>query len=154
MGAVGSLAAVSLLGSPNPPATAQTTGPGSDAALPTAARRRGGALEVSSVGVGVQNVSRTYQTTIPTRPGMLNIIRTAFDRGATFFDAAEACGPHEAERILGEGVAPFRDEVVMCHRRREEDAIANFAEDGTVVPQKDPWGAELEAAGSPAPPWR
>ena len=39
---------------------------------------------------------------------MINIIRTAFDRGVTFFDAAEAYGPHEVERILGEGVAPFR----------------------------------------------
>jgi para-nitrobenzyl esterase len=37
---------------------------------------------------------------------------------------------------------------------RATDMIVNFAEDGTVVPQKDPWGAELDAAGSPAPPGR
>jgi para-nitrobenzyl esterase len=37
---------------------------------------------------------------------------------------------------------------------RATDVIANFAEDGTVVIQKDPWGAELDAAGSPAPPGR
>ena len=37
---------------------------------------------------------------------------------------------------------------------RAADVIANFAEDGTVVIQKDPWGAELDAAGSPAPPGR
>jgi para-nitrobenzyl esterase len=37
---------------------------------------------------------------------------------------------------------------------RASDVIVNFAEDGTVVPQKDPWGAELDAAGSPAPPGR
>lgn len=77
-------------------------------------RRRLGALDVSSVGIGVQNMSRTYQTTIPSRPEMLNIIRTAFDRGVTFYDAAEAYGPHEVERILGEGVAPFRDRVVIA----------------------------------------
>ena len=65
-------------------------------------------IEVSSVGLGVQNMSRTYQTTIPTRPEMFNIIRTAFDHGVTFYDAAEAYGPHEVERILGQGVAPFR----------------------------------------------
>jgi aryl-alcohol dehydrogenase-like predicted oxidoreductase len=47
---------------------------------------------------------------------MLNIIRTAFDRGVTFFDAAEAYGPHEVERILGEGVAPFRDKVVITSK--------------------------------------
>jgi aryl-alcohol dehydrogenase-like predicted oxidoreductase len=77
-------------------------------------RRRLGTLEVSSIGLGVQNMSRTYQTTIPTRAEMHNIIRTAFDRGVTFYDAAEAYGPHEVERILGEGVAPFRDKVVIA----------------------------------------
>jgi aryl-alcohol dehydrogenase-like predicted oxidoreductase len=79
-------------------------------------RRRLGALEVSSVGLGVQNMSRTYQTTVPYRPEMINIIRSAFDRGVTFFDAAEAYGPHEVERILGEGVAPIRDKVVIASK--------------------------------------
>ncbi|BAR55274.1 hypothetical protein NK6_2092 [Bradyrhizobium diazoefficiens] len=37
-------------------------------------------------------MSRTYQTTIPSRAEMLNIIHAAFDRGVTFFDAAEAYG--------------------------------------------------------------
>ena len=46
-------------------------------------------------------MSRTYQTTVPNRLEMLNIIRTAFDRGVTFYDSAEAYGPHEVERILG-----------------------------------------------------
>lgn len=79
-------------------------------------RRRLGTLEVSSVGLGVQNMSRTYQTTIPTRSEMFHIIRTAFDRGVTFYDAAEAYGPHEVERILGEGIAPFRDKVVITSK--------------------------------------
>jgi aryl-alcohol dehydrogenase-like predicted oxidoreductase len=79
-------------------------------------RRRLGKLEVSSVGLGVQNMSRTYQTTIPTRSEMWNIIRAAFERGVTFFDAAEAYGPHEVERILGEGIAPFRDKVVITSK--------------------------------------
>jgi len=64
----------------------------------------------------VQNMSRTYQTTVPARAEMHRIIRTAFDRGVTFFDAAEAYGPHEVERILGEGVAPFRNEVVITSK--------------------------------------
>lgn len=80
------------------------------------AGRKLGSLEVSSVGLGVQNMSRTYQTTIPSRPEMLGIIRKAFDSGVTFFDAAEAYGPHEVERILGEGVAPFRDKVVITSK--------------------------------------
>ncbi|ARD13750.1 MULTISPECIES: aldo/keto reductase [Pseudomonas] len=77
-------------------------------------RRRLGGLEVSSVGLGVQNMSRTYQTTIPNRPEMINIIRTAFDHDVTFFDSAEAYGPLEVERILAEAVAPFRDKVVIA----------------------------------------
>lgn len=79
-------------------------------------RRKLGPLEVSSVGLGVQNMSRTYQQTIPTRSEMFNIIRTAFDHGVTFFDAAEAYGPHEVERILGEGIAPFRNKVVITSK--------------------------------------
>ena len=70
-------------------------------------------LEVSNVGLGVQNMGRTYQTTIPSRPEMINIIRTAFDHGVTFFDTAEAYGPFECERILGEALVPFRNKVVI-----------------------------------------
>ncbi|RWM21458.1 MAG: aldo/keto reductase [Mesorhizobium sp.] len=114
LGAAGSLATAPLLSGTGSQAVAQATGSGSDAAAQASRRRKLGALEVSSVGIGVQNMSRTYQTTIPTRPEMINIIRTAFDRGVTFYDAAEAYGPHEVERILGEGVEPFRNEVVIA----------------------------------------
>jgi len=76
-------------------------------------RKLGKSLDVSAIGLGVQNMSRTYQTTIPSRPEMHKIIRTAFDNGLTFYDAAEAYGPHEVERILGEGIASFRDKVVV-----------------------------------------
>jgi aryl-alcohol dehydrogenase-like predicted oxidoreductase len=61
-------------------------------------------------------MARTYQTTIPARPEMINIIRTAYERGVTFFDTAEAYGPHECERILGEAIAPFRDKVVITSK--------------------------------------
>lgn len=77
-------------------------------------KRKLGSLEVSSIGLGVQNMSRTYQTTIPTRTEMHKIIRTAFDNGVTFFDAAEAYGPHEVEIILGEAVTSFRNEIVIA----------------------------------------
>ena len=79
-------------------------------------RRKLGSLEVSSVGLGVQNMSRKYETTVPYRPEMINVIRAAFDRGVTFFDAAEAYGPWEVERILGEGIKPFRDKVVITSK--------------------------------------
>lgn len=110
----GALAATPLLGCATTAATAQPGAQKQSAAPMTVGRRRLGKLEVSSVGHGVQNTSRTYQTTIPYRPEMIELVRTAFDRGVTFFDAAEAYGPHEVERILGEAVAPFRDQVVIA----------------------------------------
>lgn len=79
-------------------------------------RRKLGSLEVSSVGMGVQNMSRKYETTVPYRPEMINIIRAAYDHGVTFFDTAEAYGPFECERILGESIAPFRDKVVITSK--------------------------------------
>ena len=74
-------------------------------------RRRLGKLEVSAVGLGVQNMHRRYETTVPYRPEMISIIRAAYDRGITFFDCAEAYGPFENERILGEAIEPFRNKV-------------------------------------------
>lgn len=79
-------------------------------------RRKLGSLEVSSIGMGVQNMHRAYPTTIPYRPEMVNIIRAAHERGVTFFDTAEAYGPFENERILGEAIAAFRDKVVITSK--------------------------------------
>lgn len=79
-------------------------------------RRKLGTLEVSSVGFGVQNMSRSYETLVPYRPEMIRIIRAAFDRGVTFFDTAEAYGPFECERILGESIEPFRDKVKITSK--------------------------------------
>ena len=111
----GALAATPLLGIGSQALT-QPMAPSRPPAPATVGRRRLGKLEVSSIGLGVQNMSRKYETTVPYRPEMINIIRSAFDRGVTFFDAAEAYGPHEVERILGEGVAPFRDKVVITSK--------------------------------------
>lgn len=102
--AAGSLAATPLIAQAQDQALRATV----------AGRRKLGTLEVSSLGLGVQNMSRSYQTTIPSRPEMHRIIRTAYERGVTLFDAAEAYGPHEVERILGEGVAPFRNDIVIA----------------------------------------
>jgi hypothetical protein len=68
------------------------------------------------VGLGVQNMSRKYETTVPYRPEMINIIRTAYDHGVTFFDTAEAYGPLECERILGESIVPFRNKIVITSK--------------------------------------
>lgn len=76
-------------------------------------RKLGGTLEVSNIGLGVQNMHRTYQTTVPYRPEMIRIIQKAFDSGITLFDTAEAYGPFECERILGEATASFRNKIVI-----------------------------------------
>ena len=112
----GALTAAPLLSGAATQALAQAAVPSRPAAPAPIGRRRLGKLEVSSIGLGVQNMSRKYETTVPYRPEMINIIRTAYDRGVTFFDAAEAYGPHEVERILGEGVAPFRDKVAITSK--------------------------------------
>jgi aryl-alcohol dehydrogenase-like predicted oxidoreductase len=61
-------------------------------------------------------MSRKYETTVPYRPEMINIIRAAYDHGVAFFDTAEAYGPFECERILGESITPFRDKVVITSK--------------------------------------
>jgi aryl-alcohol dehydrogenase-like predicted oxidoreductase len=94
------------------PARATTAG-GASAKTQVMGRRRLGKLEVSSIGLGVQNMSRKYETTIPTRSEMHRIIRAAYDSGVTLFDAAEAYGPFEVERILGEALEGIRNKVVI-----------------------------------------
>ncbi|WP_082746105.1 aldo/keto reductase [Sphingomonas sp. CCH5-D11] len=96
------------------PAGAANTAP--PATRTAGARRRLGSLEVSSVGLGVQNMHRTYQTTIPDRAEMIRIIRAAYERGVTLFDTAEAYGPFEDELILGEAAQPFRHQVVITSK--------------------------------------
>ncbi|WP_137803654.1 aldo/keto reductase [Caulobacter sp. 3R27C2-B] len=83
---------------------------------PAPGRRRLGKLEVSAIGIGVQNNSRKYTTETPYRPEQVALLRAAFDGGVTFFDTAEAYGPHECERILGEAIQPFRDKVVITSK--------------------------------------
>lgn len=83
---------------------------------PISKRKLGKNLEVSAVGMGVQNMHRNYSTLIPYRPEMIKILQSAYDRGITFFDCAEAYGPHENERILGEAIQSFRDKVVITSK--------------------------------------
>ena len=83
-------------------------------AAPATGRRLLGDLQVSDLGLGVQNMHRTFHTIIPERADMIALIRTAFDEGITFFDCAEVYGPLECERILGEATAGFRDDIQIA----------------------------------------
>lgn len=113
-GLVGVAAAgLAITSSGAPAAAAQARQPAAGA---RPGHRRLGKLEVSAIGLGVQNNSRKYTTETPCRPEQIELIRAAFDQGVTFFDTAEAYGPHECERILGEAIQPFRDQVAITSK--------------------------------------
>ncbi len=105
-------------------------------------RRRLGGLEVSSVGLGVQNMDRTFHTIVPNRNDMLTLIRTAYEQGVTFYDCAEVYGPHECERILGEAIADFRDDVQITTKFGFDVNLETGAWQGGVI--SDP--ARIRAA--------
>jgi aryl-alcohol dehydrogenase-like predicted oxidoreductase len=70
-------------------------------------------LEVSAVGLGCMGMSFGYGPATENQQA-ITLIRTAFERGVTFFDTAEAYGPFMNEELVGEAVEPFRDQVVIA----------------------------------------
>lgn len=72
-----------------------------------------GGLEVSAIGLGCMSMTGGYSEK-PDRLEMISLIRTAVDRGVTFFDTAEIYGPHANEELVGEALAPLSDRVVIA----------------------------------------
>lgn len=70
-------------------------------------------LEVSALGLGCMGLSFGYGPAAD-KQDAITLIRAAFDKGVTFFDTAEAYGPFENEKLLGEALEPFRDQVVIA----------------------------------------
>jgi aryl-alcohol dehydrogenase-like predicted oxidoreductase len=70
-------------------------------------------LEVSALGFGCMGISFGYGPAIDRQQGIA-IIRAAVERGITFFDTAEAYGPFANEELVGEALAPMRDQVVIA----------------------------------------
>jgi aryl-alcohol dehydrogenase-like predicted oxidoreductase len=70
-------------------------------------------LEVSAIGLGCMGLSYGYGPATDMQDA-ITLIRTAFERGVTFFDTAEAYGPYKNEELLGEALAPFRDQVAIA----------------------------------------
>src|SRR5436309_10121673 len=69
--------------------------------------------EVSALGYGCMGLDANYGP--PTaRPEGIRIIRAAVERGVTLFDTAEAYGPFTNEELVGEALAPFREQVVIA----------------------------------------
>ncbi|MBB3159867.1 aryl-alcohol dehydrogenase-like predicted oxidoreductase [Rhizobium laguerreae] len=70
-------------------------------------------LQVSAIGLGCMGLSYGYGPATDISEAIA-LIRRAFERGVTFFDTAEAYGPYKNEELLGEALAPFREEVVIA----------------------------------------
>ena len=70
-------------------------------------------LEVSTLGLGCMGMSFSFGPP-PPREEMLALIRAAVERGVTFFDTAQVYGPFTNEDLVGEALAPFRDQVVIA----------------------------------------
>jgi aryl-alcohol dehydrogenase-like predicted oxidoreductase len=70
-------------------------------------------LEVSALGLGCMGMSFGYGPAAD-KQEMIALIRTAVERGITFFDTAEVYGPFRNEELVGEALAPFRGEVVIA----------------------------------------
>src|SRR5256714_4076332 len=76
-------------------------------------KRKLGSLEVSTLGLGCMGMSQSYGVP-PDKQAMISLIRTAVERGVTFFDTAEIYGPHTNEELVGEALAPVRRQVVIA----------------------------------------
>lgn len=70
-------------------------------------------LEVSSIGLGCMGMSHGYGPA-PDRKEMISLIHAAVDRGVNFFDTAEVYGPYVNEELVGEALAPFKEEVMIA----------------------------------------
>ena len=70
-------------------------------------------LEVSAIGLGCMGMSFGYGPAVDKEHG-ISLIRAAVERGVTFFDTAEVYGPFANEELVGEALAPFRDQVVIA----------------------------------------
>src|SRR5436190_18035024 len=70
-------------------------------------------LEVSALGLGCMGMSQSYGLP-PDKQAMISLMRTAVERGVTFFDTAEIYGPYTNEELVGEALAPVRAQVVIA----------------------------------------
>jgi aryl-alcohol dehydrogenase-like predicted oxidoreductase len=70
-------------------------------------------LEVSALGLGCMGISQSFGPS-PDRATMVDFLRAAVEHGVTFFDTAEVYGPYHNEEVVGEALAPLRDQVVIA----------------------------------------
>jgi aryl-alcohol dehydrogenase-like predicted oxidoreductase len=75
--------------------------------------RKLGTLEVSALGAGCMSISANYGAAADKQQGIATI-RTAFEKGITFFDTAEVYGPYTNEQLVGEALLPIRNKVAIA----------------------------------------
>ena len=74
----------------------------------------GQGLEVSAIGLGCMGMSQSYGPNPGSRDDMIAVLRSAVDAGVTFYDTAEVYGPYVNEELVGEALAPIRDQVTIA----------------------------------------
>ena len=77
-------------------------------------RTLGQGLQVSAIGLGAMGMSQGYGPNPGDRDDMIAVVRGAVERGITFIDTAEVYGPYVNEELVGEALAPVRDQVVIA----------------------------------------
>ena len=85
-------------------------------------------LEVSAMGFGCMGLSFGYGPALE-KQNAISLIRDAFESGVTFFDTAEAHGPFTNEELVGEALAPIRDQVVIATKFGFEDGDSHAGMD-------------------------
>ena len=83
-------------------------------------------LEVSAIGLGCMSMTGAYGSVVD-KPDMISLLRTAVERGVTFFDTAQVYGPYANEELVGEALAPFQGQVIIATKfgfKFEEDGGA------------------------------
>src|SRR3954449_9374874 len=85
-------------------------------------------LEVSALGLGCMGLSHGYGPATE-KQAAIQLIRTGYERGVTFFDTAEAYGQGANEELLGEALEPFRDEVVIATKFGFQEGNASKGQD-------------------------
>lgn len=77
-------------------------------------RTLGQGLHVSALGIGAMGMSMSYGPNPGDRDDMIGVLRYAVERGVTFIDTAEVYGPYDNELLVGDAIAPIRDQVVVA----------------------------------------
>jgi hypothetical protein len=98
-----------------PKEIANLSNKGGDTGKLTMKTRSLGSLVVSEIGAGCMSISANYGSSADRSQG-INVIRTAYEKGVTFFDTAEVYGPYANEELVGEALAAFRDKVAIASK--------------------------------------